>query len=416
MIVVADTKLNVEAIIKDFPILEQQVNGKRLAYLDSTATSQKPKQVIDALSDYYERYNSNVHRGVHTLGSLATDGYEGARETVRRFIHAKYFEEIIFTRGTTAAINMIAHSYGDANVGEGDEIVVTQMEHHANLVPWQQLAKRQGATLKFIPMAEDGTITLEAVRETVSERTKIVAIAHVSNVLGTINDIKAITEIAHEHGAIISVDGAQSVPHMKVDVQDLNVDFYSFSGHKMLGPTGIGVLYGKREHLNQMEPTEFGGDMIDFVDLYDSTWTDLPTKFEAGTPLIAQAIGLQAAIEYIESIGFDAIHEHEQALTTYAYEQMSQIEGIDIYGPSKDKRAGIITFNLKDVHPHDVATALDTEGVAVRAGHHCAQPLMKWLNVSSTARASFYIYNTKEDIDQLVEGLKQTKEFFSYEF
>ncbi|GAB0232469.1 cysteine desulfurase [Staphylococcus pseudintermedius] len=416
MIVVADTKLNVEAIIKDFPILEQQVNGKRLAYLDSTATSQKPKQVIDALSDYYERYNSNVHRGVHTLGSLATDGYEGARETVRRFIHAKYFEEIIFTRGTTAAINMIAHSYGDANVGEGDEIVVTQMEHHANLVPWQQLAKRQGATLKFIPMAEDGTITLEAVRETVSERTKIVAIAHVSNVLGTINDIKAIAEIAHEHGAIISVDGAQSVPHMKVDVQDLNVDFYSFSGHKMLGPTGIGVLYGKREHLNQMEPTEFGGDMIDFVDLYDSTWTDLPTKFEAGTPLIAQAIGLQAAIEYIESIGFDAIHEHEQALTTYAYEQMSQIEGIDIYGPSKDKRAGIITFNLKDVHPHDVATALDTEGVAVRAGHHCAQPLMKWLNVSSTARASFYIYNTKEDIDQLVEGLKQTKEFFSYEF
>ncbi|HDU1350025.1 TPA: cysteine desulfurase [Staphylococcus pseudintermedius] len=412
----ADTKLNVEAIIKDFPILEQQVNGKRLAYLDSTATSQKPKQVIDALSDYYERYNSNVHRGVHTLGSLATDGYEGARETVRRFIHAKYFEEIIFTRGTTAAINMIAHSYGDANVGEGDEIVVTQMEHHANLVPWQQLAKRQGATLKFIPMAEDGTITLEAVRETVSERTKIVAIAHVSNVLGTINDIKAIAEIAHEHGAIISVDGAQSVPHMKVDVQDLNVDFYSFSGHKMLGPTGIGVLYGKREHLNQMEPTEFGGDMIDFVDLYDSTWTDLPTKFEAGTPLIAQAIGLQAAIEYIESIGFDAIHEHEQALTTYAYEQMSQIEGIDIYGPFKDKRAGIITFNLKDVHPHDVATALDTEGVAVRAGHHCAQPLMKWLNVSSTARASFYIYNTKEDIDQLVEGLKQTKEFFSYEF
>ncbi|HAR6087639.1 TPA: cysteine desulfurase [Staphylococcus pseudintermedius] len=412
----ADTKLNVEAIIKDFPILEQQVNGKRLAYLDSTATSQKPKQVIDALSDYYERYNSNVHRGVHTLGSLATDGYEGARETVRRFIHAKYFEEIIFTRGTTAAINMIAHSYGDANVGEGDEIVVTQMEHHANLVPWQQLAKRQGATLKFIPMAEDGTITLEAVRETVSERTKIVAIAHVSNVLGTINDIKAIAEIAHEHGAIISVDGAQSVPHMKVDVQDLNVDFYSFSGHKMLGPTGIGVLYGKREHLNQMEPTEFGGDMIDFVDLYDSTWTDLPTKFEAGTPLIAQAIGLQVAIEYIESIGFDAIHEHEQALTTYAYEQMSQIEGIDIYGPSKDKRAGIITFNLKDVHPHDVATALDTEGVAVRAGHHCAQPLMKWLNVSSTARASFYIYNTKEDIDQLVEGLKQTKEFFSYEF
>ncbi len=416
MIVVADTKLDVEAIIKDFPILDQKVNGKRLAYLDSTATSQKPKQVIDTLRDYYERYNSNVHRGVHTLGSLATDGYEGARETVRRFIHAKHFEEIIFTRGTTASINMIAHSYGDANVGQGDEIVVTQMEHHANLVPWQQLAHRKGATLKFIPMSEDGTLSIEAVKETITDQTKIVAIAHVSNVLGTINDINAIAEIAHAHGAIISVDGAQSVPHMKVDVQDLNVDFYSFSGHKMLGPTGVGVLYGKRELLNEMEPTEFGGDMIDFVGLYESTWTDLPTKFEAGTPLIAQAIGLQAAIEYIESIGFDAIHAHEQVLTQYAYEQMSQIEGIDIYGPAKDNRAGIITFNLKDVHPHDVATALDTEGVAVRAGHHCAQPLMKWLNVSSTARASFYIYNTKEDVDQLVEGLKQTKEFFSYEF
>ncbi|PTF39706.1 cysteine desulfurase [Staphylococcus chromogenes] len=411
-----ETQFDVEAIIKDFPILKETVNGKRLAYLDSTATSQKPQQVIDALEDYYKRYNSNVHRGVHTLGSLATDGYEGARETVRRFIHAPYFEEIIFTRGTTASINLVAHSYGDANVEAGDEIVVTQMEHHANIVPWQQLAKRKNATLKFIPMTDSGELTLEAVKETITDKTKIVAVAHVSNVLGTINDVKSIAQIAHEHGAIISVDGAQSVPHMKVDVQDLDVDFYSFSGHKMLGPTGIGVLYGKRELLNQMEPIEFGGDMIDFVGLYESTWTDLPTKFEAGTPLIAQAIGLKAAIEYLENIGFDAIHAHEAEITAYAYEKMSEIEGIDIYGPDKDKRAGIITFNLKDVHPHDVATALDTEGVAVRAGHHCAQPLMKWLNVSSTARASFYIYNTKEDVDQLVEGLKQTKEFFTYEF
>lgn len=411
-----ETQFDVEAIIKDFPILKETVNGKRLAYLDSTATSQKPQQVIDALEDYYKRYNSNVHRGVHTLGSLATDGYEGARETVRRFIHAPYFEEIIFTRGTTASINLVAHSYGDANVEAGDEIVVTQMEHHANIVPWQQLAKRKNATLKFIPMTDSGELTLEAVKETITDKTKIVAVAHVSNVLGTINDVKSIAQIAHEHGAIISVDGAQSVPHMKVDVQDLDVDFYSFSGHKMLGPTGIGVLYGKRELFNQMEPIEFGGDMIDFVDLYESTWTDLPTKFEAGTPLIAQAIGLKAAIEYLENIGFDAIHAHEAEITAYAYEKMSEIEGIDIYGPDKDKRAGIITFNLKDVHPHDVATALDTEGVAVRAGHHCAQPLMKWLNVSSTARASFYIYNTKEDVDQLVEGLKQTKEFFTYEF
>nr|WP_188595421.1 cysteine desulfurase [Staphylococcus muscae] len=416
MIDVADTQLDVKAIIQDFPILEQQVNGKRLAYLDSTATSQKPKQVIEALDDYYERYNSNVHRGVHTLGSLATDGYEGARETVRQFIHAQYFEEVVFTRGTTASINLVAHSYGDAHIKEGDEIVVTEMEHHANLVPWQQLAKRKGATLKFIPMTTDGELTIEAVKETITDKTKIVAVAHVSNVLGTINDVKAIAEIAHEHGAIISVDGAQSAPHMKVDVQDLDVDFYSFSGHKMLGPTGIGVLYGKRQHLQNMEPIEFGGDMIDFVGLHESTWTDLPTKFEAGTPLIAQAIGLKAAVEYIEAIGFDAIHAHEQALTQYAYEQMSQIEGIDIYGPAVDKRAGVITFNMDGVHPHDVATALDTEGVAVRAGHHCAQPLMKWLNVSSTARASFYIYNTKEDVDQLVEGLKRTKEFFSYEF
>lgn len=411
-----ETQFDVEAIIKDFPILNEKVNGKRLAYLDSTATSQKPQQVIDALEDYYKRYNSNVHRGVHTLGSLATDGYEGARETVRRFIHAPYFEEIIFTRGTTASINLVAHSYGDANVEAGDEIVVTQMEHHANIVPWQQLAKRKNATLKFIPMTDSGELTLEAVKETITDKTKIVAVAHVSNVLGTINDVKSIAQIAHEHGAIISVDGAQSVPHMKVDVQDLDVDFYSFSGHKMLGPTGIGVLYGKRELLNQMEPIEFGGDMIDFVGLYESTWTDLPTKFEAGTPLIAQVIGLKAAIEYLENIGFDAIHAHEAEITAYAYEKMSEIEGIDIYGPDKDKRAGIITFNLKDVHPHDVATALDTEGVAVRAGHHCAQPLMKWLNLSSTARASFYIYNTKEDVDQLVEGLKQTKEFFTYEF
>lgn len=408
--------LNVNEIIKDFPILDQQVNGKRLAYLDSTATSQTPIQVIEAIDDYYKRYNSNVHRGVHTLGSLATDGYENARETVRNFINAKYFEEIIFTRGTTASINLVAHSYGDANVSEGDEIVVTEMEHHANIVPWQQLAKRKNASLKFIPMTETGELNIEDVKATINDNTKIVAIAHISNVLGTINDIKAITEVAHAHGAVISVDGAQAAPHMDLDMQDLDVDFYSFSGHKMLGPTGIGVLYGKRQLLNQMEPTEFGGDMIDFVDKYDASWADLPTKFEAGTPLIAQAIGLAEAIRYLESIGFDAIHEHEAMLTQYAYDRMLEVENIEIYGPPKERRAGVITFNLGDVHAHDVATAVDTEGVAVRAGHHCAQPLMKWLNQSSTARASFYIYNTKEDVDQMVEALKQTKEFFSYEF
>lgn len=408
--------LNVSEIVKDFPILKQQVHGNRLAYLDSTATSQTPTQVIDAIDDYYKRYNSNVHRGVHTLGSLATDGYENARETVRRFINAKYFEEIIFTRGTTASINIVAHSYGDANVNEGDEIVVTEMEHHANIVPWQQLAKRKKAELKFIPLTEDGELAIEDVKATINEKTKIVAIAHVSNVLGTINDIKAIAEIAHDHGAIISVDGAQAAPHMDIDMQDLDADFYSFSGHKMLGPTGIGVLYGKRTLLNNMEPVEFGGDMIDFVDKYEASWADLPTKFEAGTPLIAQAIGFAEAIKYLQNLGFEAIHQHEATLTQYAYDKMSEIEGIEIYGPAKDRRAGIITFNMTDVHAHDVATAVDTEGVAVRAGHHCAQPLMKWLKQSSTARASFYIYNMKEDIDQLVESLKQTKEFFSYEF
>nr|WP_145352977.1 cysteine desulfurase [Staphylococcus cohnii] len=408
--------LNVNEILKDFPILNQKVNNNRLAYLDTTATSQTPTQVIDVIADYYKRYNSNVHRGVHTLGSLATDGYESARETVRRFINAKYFEEIIFTRGTTASINMVAHSYGDANISEGDEIVVTEMEHHANIVPWQQLAKRKRASLKFIPMTDEGELTIENIKATINDNTKIVAITHVSNVLGTINDIKAITNIAHEHGAIVSVDGAQAAPHMDLDMQSLDVDFYSFSGHKMLGPTGIGVLYGKRALLDEMEPVEFGGDMIDFVEKYDASWADLPTKFEAGTPLIAQAIGLAEAIRYIENLGFDAIQAHEHELTTYAYDKMSEIEGIEIYGPPKDRRAGVITFNMTDVHAHDVATAVDTEGVAVRAGHHCAQPLMKWLNQSSTARASFYIYNTKEDIDQLVQSLNQTKEFFSYEF
>lgn len=410
------TSLNVEAIRKDFPILTEQVNGKDIIYLDSSATSQKPSSVIEKTKYYYEHMNANVHRGVHTLGTRATDGYENARERVRSFINAKYFEEIIFTRGTTTAINTVAHSYGDIAVSEGDEIVITEMEHHANLVPWQQLAKRKKAVLKYIPLESDGTVTLENVRATVTSKTKIVAMAHVSNVLGTINDVKSIAEIAHENGAVMVVDGAQAIPHMNVDVNDLNCDFYAFSGHKMLGPTGIGVLYGKKEYLNQMEPIEFGGDMIDFVGLQDSTWTELPTKFEAGTPLIAEAVGLAEAINYLSDIGMDNVLAYEHELTTYAYEKMSEIEGLEIYGPTTDKRAGLITFNLEGVHPHDLATALDSHGIAIRAGHHCAQPLMKWLGQSSTARASFYIYNTKEEVDQLVQSLKETKEFFSYEF
>ena len=408
--------MDVNKIRQDFPILAEQVNGKDLIYLDTSATSQSPRQVIDAMNDYYETYNSNVHRGVHTLGTKATDAYEKARMKVRSFINAQRFEEIIYTRGTTAAINLVARSFGDIVVEDGDEIVVTEMEHHANIVPWQQLAKRKNARLVFIPMEEDGTITLDSVKSVMSDKTKIVAITHVSNVLGTINDIKEIAKITHEHGAYIAVDGAQAVPHMAVDVQDLDVDFYSFSGHKMLGPTGIGILYGKADLLDKMEPIEYGGDMIDYVYKTDATWTDLPVKFEAGTPMIAEAVGLHAAIDYLEELGLDNIHDYEQTLVGYAYDKMSEIEGIEIYGPDKDNRAGLITFNLTGVHPHDLATALDSEGIAVRAGHHCAQPLMKWCNAHSTARASFYLYNTKEEIDQFIESLEKTKEFFTYEF
>ncbi len=408
--------MDIQKIRQDFPILGEQVNGKDLIYLDTSATSQTPLKVIEAMNDYYREYNSNVHRGVHTLGTKATDAYEKARMKVRSFINAKRFEEIVYTRGTTAAINLVARSLGDLVIQEGDEIVVNEMEHHANIVPWQELAKRKGAKLVFIPLEEDGTIALDSVKAAMSDKTKIVAITHVSNVLGTINDIKSIAEVAHEHGAYISVDGAQAVPHMKVDVQDLDVDFYAFSGHKMLGPTGIGILYGKAELLDKMEPIEYGGDMIDYVYKTEATWTDLPVKFEAGTPMIAEAVGLNAAIDYINEIGLDNIYQHEKELVQYAYDKMSEIEGLEIYGPSKDKRAGLITFNLKGVHPHDLATALDSEGIAVRAGHHCAQPLMKWCEASSTARASFYIYNTIEEIDQFIESLEKTKEFFSYEF
>ncbi|RFU70092.1 cysteine desulfurase [Peribacillus saganii] len=400
-------------IRSQFPILDQEVNGHPLVYLDSAATSQKPIQVIDALSKYYREYNSNVHRGVHTLGTKATDGYEGAREKVRRFINAKSAEEVIFTRGTTTSLNMVARSYGGANLSEGDEIVISYMEHHSNIIPWQQIAKQTGATLKYLPLQEDGTISLEDARETITGNTKIVSIMHVSNVLGVINPIKEIAKIAHENSAIMVVDGAQSAPHIKIDVQDLDCDFFAFSGHKMCGPTGIGVLYGKRELLETMEPVEFGGEMIDFVDLYDSTWKELPWKFEGGTPIIAGAIGLGAAIDFLEQIGLDHIEKHEHKLAAYALDKMSAIEGLTIYGPENaDQRAGVVTFNITDVHPHDVATVLDAEGIAVRAGHHCAQPLMRWLKVSATARASFYLYNTEEDIDKLVEGLVRTKEYF----
>lgn len=402
--------MDIGAVKKEFPILNQEVNGHPLVYLDSSATSQKPISVINAVNEYYKHDNSNVHRGVHTLGSRATDKYEGAREKVRRFINANSVSEIIFNRGTTTGINTVALSYANEHLTTGDEIVITPMEHHSNIIPWQQAAKRTGATLKYIPLQADGTISIADVQNTVTDKTKIVAIAHVSNVLGTINPVKEITKVAHEKGAISVIDGAQSVPHMKVDMQDIDCDFYTFSGHKMCGPTGIGVLYGKQELLDNMEPVEFGGEMIDFVNLYDATWKELPWKFEGGTPVIAGAIGLGAAIDFLDDIGMDAILEHEQKLTDYAMKRLSEIDELTIYGP--EKRAGLITFNLKDVHPHDTSTVLDAEGIAVRAGHHCAQPLMKWLDVVATARASFYLYNTKEDADRLVEGLLTTKEYF----
>ncbi|WP_339159115.1 cysteine desulfurase [Paenibacillus sp. FSL W8-0186] len=400
------------ALIKEqFPILNQEINGHPLVYLDSAASSQKPRKVLDALKHYYEWDNANVHRGVHTLGSRATDDYESARERVARFINAQHREEIIFTRGTTTALNLVASSYGHSVLGEGDEIVITPMEHHSNLIPWQQLALKTGAVLKYIPLQSDGSILLDDVEKTVTPKTKIVAMAYVSNVLGVVNPVKQIAEIAHHHGAVMVVDGAQSTPHMKIDVQDLDCDFYAFSGHKMCAPTGIGVLYGKKRLLEAMEPIEYGGEMIDDVGMFESTWKELPYKFEGGTPIIAGAVGLAAAIDFLEEIGMDEIHRHETKLAAYSIQRLSEIDGVTIYGP-REREVGLITFNLDDVHPHDVATVLDASGIAIRAGHHCCQPLMRWLEASATARASFYLYNTEEDIDRLADALIQAKEYF----
>lgn len=398
-------------IREQFPILNQEVNGHPLVYLDSGASSQRPRSVIEAIKNYYEHDHANVHRGVHTLGSRATDAYEGARDKVAAFLNARHREEIVFTRGTTTAINLVASSYGRSVCREGDEIVLTPMEHHSNLIPWQQVAKSTGAVLKFIPLQPDGTIRLEDAEKMITDRTKIVSVMYVSNVLGVINPIKEIAAIAHRHGAVMVVDGAQSTPHMKIDVQELDCDFYAFSGHKMCGPTGIGALYGKKELLDAMEPVEFGGEMIDRVDLYDSTFKDLPYKFEGGTPIIAGAVGLGAAIDFLTEVGMDRIHAHDVHLAKYAHERLSEIDGLTIYGP-RDNRTGLVTFNLKDIHAHDVATVVDQEGIAIRAGHHCCQPLMKWLNVNATARASFYLYNTEEDIDRFVTALRNTEKFF----
>lgn len=407
--------LDATKIRRDFPILDQIVNDEPLVYLDNAATTQKPEAVLQTLMDYYHHDNANVHRGVHTLAERATQAYEAAREKVRQFIHAKETAEILFTRGTTTSLNWVARSFGDAFVEEGDEIVISYMEHHANIIPWQQLAQAKKAKLIYIDVTPEGFLDMADAQRKIGPKTKIVAIAHVSNVLGGINPIEELIALAHAHDAVMVVDGAQAVPHMPVDVQALDCDFYAFSGHKMCGPTGIGVLYGKRQWLEQMEPVEFGGEMIDFVNLYDSTWKELPWKFEAGTPNIAGAIALGRAIDYLNAIGMTAIHEYEQELVAYVLPKLQAIEGVTIYGPQDPaKHTGVMAFNLDGLHPHDVATALDMEGVAVRAGHHCAQPLLNYLQVPATARASFYFYNTKDDADRLVDAILATKEFFQY--
>ena len=407
--------IDVEKIRKDFPILDQIVNDEPLVYLDNAATTQKPKAVLEAVNRYYQEDNANVHRGVHTLAERATASYEAARETVRRFINASSTKEVLFTRGTTTGLNWIGR-FAEEILEEGDEVLISIMEHHSNILPWQEACRKTGAKLVYAYL-KDGGLDLEDFRKKLTDRTKFVSITHASNVLGVINPIQELAQLAHEKGAIMVVDGAQSVPHMKIDVQKLDADFFVFSGHKMAGPTGIGVLYGKEHYLNQMSPVEFGGEMIDFVYEQSATWKELPWKFEAGTPNMAGAIGLAAAIDYLEAIGMDAIEHHEQELIDYVFPKLQAIEDLKIYG-SQDlaKRSGVISFNLGDLHPHDLATALDYEGVAVRAGHHCAQPLIQYLEVPATARASFYLYNTKEDCDKLVEALIKTKEFFNGTF
>ncbi|MEI4334493.1 cysteine desulfurase [Streptococcus suis] len=404
--------MDLERIRKDFSILDQVVNDEPLVYLDNAATTQKPQQVLDVLADYYQRDNANVHRGVHTLSERATARYEAARQKVADFIQAKSSKEILFTRGTTTSLNWVAQ-FAKEILQPDQEVIISVQEHHSNIIPWQQACQQTGAKLRYVTL-KDGELDMDHLRSLLSSKTKFVSLAHVSNVLGGVVPIGEIAELVHQVGAYLVVDGAQSVPHMAVNVQELDVDFYAFSGHKMLGPTGIGVLYGKEELLNLMSPVEFGGEMIDFVYEQSATWKELPWKFEAGTPNIAGAIGLGAAIDYLTEIGMDAIQAHEAELVDYVFPKLQAIPGLTIYG-SQDlsKRTGVIAFNLDDLHPHDVATALDYEGVAVRAGHHCAQPLLRYLQVPATVRASFYIYNTKADCDKLVEAIIKTKEFFN---
>ena len=397
-----------------FPILERTVNDEPLVYLDNAATTQKPYCVTDKITMVYQQYNANIHRGVHTLAEEATREYEAAREKVRAFINAHTTKEVLFTRGTTTGLNWIAKGYAELFLQAGDEILLSPMEHHSNVVPWQQVAKKTGAKLMYMPLLSDGSLDMPAVQKMMTSKTKLVAIAHVSNVLGVKNDVQQLATWIHAVGGIIVVDGAQAAPHFRVDVQQLDCDFYVFSGHKMCGPTGIGVLYGKQSLLENMEPQEFGGEMIDFVYDEESTWNELPWKFEAGTPNIVGGIALGEAIDFLESIGLENIHQHEKELVQYVLTELSKIEGVTVYGPQEASRhEGVVAFNIDGVHPHDLATAMDMEGIAIRAGHHCAQPLMRWLQVPATARASFYLYNTMEEAEFFVQTVKKVKEFFT---
>jgi cysteine desulfurase / selenocysteine lyase len=408
-------EFNTTAIRKDFVTLTQSFHGKPLVYLDNAATTHKPKAVLDAVTEYYDKYNANPHRGAHSLGVAATEAYENSREVVRKFINAAYAREIIFTKNATEALNMIAYSYGMNFLKEGDEIVLCISEHHSNLVPWQNVARAKKAILKYLYLNEDYTLDMEEVYTKITNKTKLVSIAHMSNVLGTIYPVKQIAEYAHSKGAVVVVDGAQSVPHCDVDVRDMGADFLVFSGHKLMAPMGIGVLYGREELLDQMPPFLMGGDMIEYVEEQTTTYAELPNKFEAGTQNVGGAVGLAAAIQYLSEIGFEQLHRHEMELTAYALSGLKKLPYIKVYGPENlEQRGAVISFHTEGCHPHDVATILDTYGIALRAGHHCAQPLMKYLKAPATSRISFYLYNTKEEIDIFLEGITKVRKVLGY--
>ena len=408
---------DVKKIREDFPILGREINGKRLVYFDNAATTQKPQAVIDSLVDYYQNYNANVHRGVHSLSMEATDKYEEAREKVAAFINAESSDCLIWTRNSSESLNLVAYTWGEKNIEERDEIVLTPMEHHSNLVPWQEIARRKGAKIRFIPITSDGLLDLTEIENIINDRTVLVSVVHMSNALGTINPVKEIATIAHSRGAKVLIDGAQSVPHIPTDVQDYDCDFLAFSGHKMLGPTGIGCLYAKKEILETMEPFMTGGEMVLEVTYEKASWADLPMKFEAGTPNIADAIGLGAAIDYLNELGMDNIYSHENELTFHAMCKFFELqsEGVELFGPRDENlKGGVFSFNVPDVHPHDLGTVLDNMGIAVRTGHHCAMPLVKSLGVAATARASFYLYNTTDEIDVFVDALREAIRYFRH--